>query len=82
MIQKHSKIETRTVILSTHILPEVSSHLLAVTPTAHWLEYVDWAAPILSDPLRVVDGQVAIPETPGCGIDWDEDAVKKYEVEV
>ena len=74
--------EAAGIEMSTHILPEVSSHLLVVTPTAHWLEYVDWAAPILSDPLRVVDGQVAIPETPGCGIDWDEDAVKKYEVEV
>ena len=74
--------EAAGIEMSTHILPEVSCHLLAVTPTAHWLEYVDWAAPILTDPLRVVDGHVAVPDMPGSGVDWDEDAVKKYEVEV
>jgi mandelate racemase len=30
--------------MSSHLFPEVSAHLLAVTPTCHWLEYVDWAA--------------------------------------
>jgi mandelate racemase len=68
--------------MSTHLMPEVSCHLLAVTPTAHWLEYVDWAAPILATPLRPVDGRIAIPDVPGTGIDWDEDAVKKYQVEI
>ena len=29
--------------MSSHLFPEVSAHLLAATPTAHWLEYVDWA---------------------------------------
>ena len=29
--------------MSSHLFPEVSCHLLAATPTCHWLEYVDWA---------------------------------------
>src|SRR5262249_26495778 len=33
----------KSVRMSSHLYPEVSAHLLAVTPTAHWLEYVDWA---------------------------------------
>src|SRR4051794_33580185 len=36
--------------LSSHLYPEVSAHLLAASPTAHWLEYVDWAAPLLAPP--------------------------------
>ena len=36
----------------SHLLPEVSAHLLAATPTCHWLEYVDWADAILEEPLR------------------------------
>lgn len=64
--------------MSSHLFPEVSAHLLAVTPTCHWLEYVDWAAPVLANPLRVRDGHVAIPSTPGTGVVWDEKAVKKY----
>lgn len=69
------------VQMSTHLFPEVSSHLLAVTPTRHWLEYVDWAAPVLSDPLRVENGHVAIPDRPGNGLSWDEEAVKRYSVD-
>src|SRR5262249_1398495 len=34
---------SRDVEMSSHLLPEASAHLLAASPTAHWLEYVDWA---------------------------------------
>ena len=64
--------------MSSHLFPEVSCHLLAVTPTCHWLEYVDWAAPILERPLTVKDSHVLIPSSPGTGLEWDEKAVKKY----
>ena len=64
--------------MSSHLFPEVSSHLLAVTPTCHWLEYVDWAAPILAEPLQVRDSHVVIPERAGSGIAWNEEAVKRY----
>lgn len=70
--------EAAGIEVSTHILPEVSAHALAVTPTRHWLEYVDWANPILAEPLRVEHGHVRIPERPGTGIEWNEDAVAKY----
>jgi mandelate racemase len=66
--------------MSSHLFPEVSAHLLAVTPTAHWLEYVDWAAPILQQPLHVKDGHAAIPDRPGNGLEWDEGAVARYVV--
>jgi mandelate racemase len=66
--------------MSSHLFPEVSCHLLAVTPTCHWLEYVDWASPILKEPVRIEDSHVLIPERPGTGIEWDEDAVKRYAV--
>jgi mandelate racemase len=64
--------------MSSHLFPEFSVHLLGVTPTCHWLEYMDWAAPLLREPLRVKNGAVQIPDRPGAGIAWDEDAVKRY----
>ena len=64
--------------MSSHLFPEVSCHLLAVTPTCHWLEYVDWAAPVMAEPLVVRDGHVLIPDRPGTGITWDEQAVTRY----
>ena len=64
--------------MSSHLFPEYSCHLLAVTPTCHWLEYVDWAAPVLAEPVQVKDGNVLIPDRPGSGIAWNEDAVRRY----
>jgi len=54
--------------------------LLAATPTCHWLEYVDWAAPVLAEPAQVKDGNVLIDERPGAGIAWNEEAVKRFQV--
>ncbi len=64
--------------LSSHLFPEFSAHLLAVSPTCHWLEYMDWSNPIVREPYQVKDGHVVIPDRPGAGIEWNEDAVKKY----
>ncbi|HEY7868136.1 MAG TPA: enolase C-terminal domain-like protein [Methylomirabilota bacterium] len=64
--------------MSSHLFPEFSVHLLGVTPTCHWLEYMDWAAPLLQEPLRVKDGVAHIPDRPGAGIAWDETAVDRY----
>jgi mandelate racemase len=70
----------RRVLMSSHLFPEVSAHLLAVTPTAHWLEYVDWANAIVEEPLRVVDGSVTPPARPGNGLAWERKAVERYRI--
>jgi mandelate racemase len=64
--------------MSSHLFPEVSAHLLAVTPTCHWLEYVDWADAILAEPARLEDGKLIVADRPGSGIAWDEAAIKRY----
>ena len=64
--------------MSTHLYPEIAAHLMRVTDSAHWLEWQDWADPILSEPFQVEDGQVLVPDRPGQGIDWDEKAVAKF----
>ena len=66
--------------MSSHLYPEFSAHLLGATPTCHWLEYVDWAAPILKEPIEIRDGHAVIPNRPGVGMAWDEGAVKRYRV--
>lgn len=69
------------VLMSTHLFPEVSAHLMAATPTAHWLEYVDWASPLLARPVEVRDGFVTASESAGSGIEWDADAVARYRID-
>jgi len=64
--------------MSSHLFPEFSVHLLGVTPTCHWLEFMDWAEPVIQEPVRVVDGFALIPDRPGAGITWNEAAVARY----
>jgi mandelate racemase len=64
--------------MSSHLLPEVSAHLLAATPTCHYLEYVDWADAILEEPLQIVDGFARVPDRPGIGLTWRPEAVKSF----
>jgi mandelate racemase len=68
--------------LSNHLYPEISAHLLRVTPTAHWLEWVDWADPILAEPLEPKGGEVTAPARPGSGIDWNEQGISKYAIDI
>lgn len=68
--------------MSSHLYPEFSAHLLRVTESAHWLEWQDWANPILAEPFTLSDGNLLIPDRPGAGIDWNEEAVARYRLEV
>jgi mandelate racemase len=64
--------------VSSHLFPEFSAHLLAVTPTAHWLEFLDLASAVLRDPACVQVGDVSVSEAPGAGVEWNEAAVEQY----
>jgi len=56
----------------------MAAHLMRVTDTAHWLEWQDWADPILSEPFAIQEGHLMVPDKPGQGIEWDEKAVAKF----
>lgn len=68
------------VDLSSHLYPEVSAHLLLASETRHWLEYVDWADPILETPLAIEDGHAVVGNAPGVGLRWNAEAVQRYTV--
>jgi mandelate racemase len=66
---------TAGVPMSTHLYPEVAAHVMRVTETAHWLEWQDWADPILQKPYELKDSLLHIPDMPGVGLEWNEKAV-------
>jgi mandelate racemase len=66
--------------MSSHLMPEVSAHLLAATPTCHWLEYVDWTDAIAAEPVKIVDGCWPVGEQPGTGLQWDAEKVARYRI--
>ena len=63
--------------MSTHLYPEVGAHVMRATETAHWLEWQDWADPILQNPYEIKDSHLHIPDVPGVGLDWNEDVVAR-----
>lgn len=69
--------EAASLPVSSHIFVEASAHVLPVTPTALYLEYLDSAGAILKEPLPALDGKVTA-RGPGLGMEWDEAAVAKY----
>ncbi|MDO8401698.1 MAG: enolase C-terminal domain-like protein [Bradyrhizobium sp.] len=69
--------EAASIPMSSHLFAEASAHMLAVTPTAHWLEVLDLARAVLAEPIRIVDGTVTA-RGPGLGLTWNETEVTKY----
>jgi len=80
-IQAAGMAAAHRIEMSSHLFPEISAHLLAATPTCHYLEYVDWADAILEEPLQIRDGFAHIPDCPGTGLIWKPEAVKALSLE-
>jgi mandelate racemase len=55
--------------------------LLSLAKAKHWLEWLDIAEPILKAGRPLLhDGLVTPLQTPGAGLEWDEEAVAKFQV--
>jgi mandelate racemase len=63
--------------MSSHLFPEASAHVMTVTPTAHLIEWLDFAGGVLAEPMQAVDGHIT-PRGPGLGIAWDEEAAARF----
>jgi mandelate racemase len=70
--------EAQQIPLSSHLWPELSAQLLCVTPTAHYLEYIDWWNPILAEPLRIDRGLSLVDGVTGTGVAWNEESVARF----
>jgi mandelate racemase len=76
-MQAAALAHTHGIRMSSHLMPEASAHLMAATPTAHWLEWVDWAEAFLAEPFAIVGGLLRVPDRPGFGMGWDEGKIAK-----
>jgi mandelate racemase len=74
--------EAHAIPFSSHLSPEYSAHALAATPTRHWLEFMDWAQDLITDPVVPDKGFVRPKDTPGAGVDWNEAALARHIVPV
>jgi L-rhamnonate dehydratase len=71
---------------STHINHAASLHFLACMPHAPLLEFCVEPSPLLTEltrePLRAIDGYVAVPQAPGLGVELNEGVVERYAVKL
>jgi mandelate racemase len=72
-----AQAESASMPLSNHTFIEASAHMMTVSSTAYWFEYLDIAGAILTERLMPIDGAITA-RGPGLGMVWDEDAVKRY----
>jgi mandelate racemase len=73
--------EAHGIPMSSHLMPEVSAHLLAATPTCHWLEYVDWTDAIAAEPVKIAGGHWPVSNVPGTGLAWEAEKVARYRMD-
>jgi L-alanine-DL-glutamate epimerase-like enolase superfamily enzyme len=67
------------VPVSSHTYPEMSLALLAATPNANFLEYMDWISPLYSEDLELdAQGRAVVPERPGWGFSFDPAVVARF----
>ena len=64
--------------MSSHLSPEFSAHVLAATPTRHWLEFMDWGQELLEDPVVPNKGGAMPSDKPGAGMDFREGVLAKH----
>ncbi len=78
-IQAMGLAQAASLPVSSHIFVEASAHVMAVTPGAHWLEFLDTAGALMAEPATVTDGSVT-PRGPGLGMVWDAKAVARHKL--
>jgi L-alanine-DL-glutamate epimerase-like enolase superfamily enzyme len=64
--------------VSSHLFMEASCHLLAAAPNALILEHMPWWQELFTEPLRVADGCVVVPERAGLGLDLSPAALARF----
>lgn len=62
--------------ISTHMFTEHSLSIAGSTANCISVEHMPWCASLFNEPLEVKNGFITIPQRPGCGFTFNEDAVK------
>ena len=61
-----------------HLASEILAHGIAAVPNGFIVGFYPWAQPLFTTAAQVEDGFLCMPETPGLGLELNEDAVRKF----
>jgi L-alanine-DL-glutamate epimerase-like enolase superfamily enzyme len=73
--------EAYGVPVVNHLASEILAHGIAAVPNGLIVGFYPWAQPLFTTPARIEDGDLIMPETPGLGLDLDEDAVRRFAID-
>ncbi|MCT4371301.1 mandelate racemase/muconate lactonizing enzyme family protein [Yangia mangrovi] len=65
--------EAHNVPVCPHFLMELHVSLVCAIPNAPWLEYIPQLEDLTKAPMRMENGRAYPSDSPGLGIDWDEE---------
>jgi L-talarate/galactarate dehydratase len=61
-----------------HLAPEISVHLVAAVPHGLTVEYMPWSSRLFREVPQPVKGELAVPDKPGLGLEFDAAALERY----
>jgi L-alanine-DL-glutamate epimerase-like enolase superfamily enzyme len=64
----------------SHLIPEIHVHLVAAFPNGLTVEYMPWTLRLFEETPSIEDGMLVVPQTPGLGLKFDRDVIKRYQV--
>jgi L-alanine-DL-glutamate epimerase-like enolase superfamily enzyme len=64
-----------------HLASEILAHGMAAVPNGLIVGFYPWAQPLFTTPARIEGGELVMPETPGLGLELDEDALQRFAIE-
>jgi L-alanine-DL-glutamate epimerase-like enolase superfamily enzyme len=66
--------------IAPHFYREYDVHLAAAQPNLIAIESFDWLDPLLEAPFEVRDGLAPVPDRPGFGVTFRQEAIREYRV--
>ena len=64
----------------SHLATEVLAHAVAAAPNGLIVEHMPWTFGMFTEEPRVEDGMIVLPQSPGLGVEFDEEKLAKYAV--
>lgn len=66
--------------IAPHFMTELHVHMAAALPNSLCVEYFPFMEHLLVDPLEIVDGHVLVPQRPGHGVAFTDEAWARWRV--
>ena len=64
----------------SHLVPEIHVQLMTAIPNGLTLEYMPWTLELFEETPKFADGHLELPDKPGLGLAFDQEALSRYQV--